>query len=281
MRVKHKIALGYIKTKLNLLTLINRKKAGEEAFRLFCTPIFNGNIEESEVFRNAEKLSFIMDGIKINGYRCNHPRPRKILLLHGFSSTCQHFARFVQPLVDKNFEVLAFDAPAHGLSEGSMVNAVDYAKMINRINDLYGSISGYIAHSFGGLSVILALEEMHNDPGTKVVLIAPATETSTAIDSAFEMIRLRNSVLRKSIDEVILKKSGRPSNWYSISRAIKNVKASILWIHDKDDKVTPLSDALKVKNGSPENVRFIITTGLGHRRIYRDMGVLEQVISFF
>ena len=281
MFVKHKIALAYIKTKLNLLTLLNRKKAGEEAFRLFCTPRMNRIVLESDVFRNAEKISFILSGNKIYGYRCNYPRKEKILLLHGFSSTCQQFARFVQPLADKGFEVLAFDCPAHGSSQGTTVNAVEYAEMIEKVNELYGPVKGYIAHSFGGLSVVLALEKMKHDSETKVVLIAPATETSTAIDSAFEMLQLKNTVLRNAIDEVILGRSGRPSEWYSIRRAIKNVKAKVLWIHDKDDEITPLSDAMNVKNDAPENVSFIVTTGLGHRRIYRDSTVLEQVISFF
>ena len=281
MKVRHKIALGYIKTKLNLLTLLSSKKAGEEAFRLFCTPLIRGRVPENEVFKNAEKLSFSLSGKNVLGYRCNHPGRHKILLLHGFSSTCQHFAGFVTPLVKKGYEVLAFDAPAHGSSEGSSVNAVEYAQMIKKINDLYGPISGYIAHSFGGISVILALEEMNHDAETRVVLLAPATETSTAIDSAFEMLQIKNFTLRKAIDDVILEKSGRPSAWYSIRRAIKTIKASILWIHDTDDNITPYGDALKVKNDSPENVLFIATSGLGHRRIYRDAEVLEQVISFF
>lgn len=281
MKVKHKIALRYIKTKLNLFTFLNRKYAGKVAFRLFCTPMTRANIPENEVFRKAERLSFSISGKKVLGYRCNHPAPFKILLLHGFSSTCQHFAHFVPPLVKKGHEVLAFDAPAHGFSEGSSINAVEYSQMIKKINELYGPISGYIAHSFGGISVMLALEEMEYPQETKVVLLAPATETTTAIDSAFQMLRIKNISLRKSIDEVILEKSGRPSSWYSLRRAIKNIKASVLWIHDIDDDITPYSDALNVKNDSPENVQFITTSRLGHRRIYKDPGVLKQVINFF
>ncbi|HTF27758.1 MAG TPA: alpha/beta hydrolase, partial [Flavitalea sp.] len=63
-------------------------------------------------------------------------------------------------------------------------------------------------------------------------------------------------------------------------RAINNIKAQILWIHDETDKVTPLHDALKVKEDNHANLAFIITTGLGHRRIYRDEKVIKTVIDF-
>ncbi len=280
MKVKHKIALGYIKTKLNLLAVVNKRKAGEEMFRLFCTPPSRTIVAENEVFQKAEKLHFIFEGKKVYGYRCN-PSHKKILLLHGFSSTCQHFARFAQPLIDKGYEVLAFDAPAHGASEGNNVNALDYSKMILDINRLYGPIDGYIAHSFGGISLALALEIMKTDAYIKVVLIAPATETSSAIDGAFKMLKLTNPVLRKSIDDVIFEKSGRATEWFSIRRAIKNFTGKMLWIHDEDDDITPLCDALKVQKDAPSNVQFIITKNLGHRRIYKDAQVLQHVVNFF
>ncbi len=248
--------------------------------RLFCTPPNRSIVAEQEVFKKAEKLQFVFEGKKVFGYRCN-PSNKKILLLHGFSSTCQHFARFAQPLIDKGYEVLAFDAPAHGASEGKVVNAMEYSHMIMRINELYGPVDGYIAHSFGGISLALALENLPTDPHHKVVMIAPATETSTAIDGAFKMLNLNNRVLRTSMDDVILEKSGRPTEWFSIRRAIKKFPGQILWIHDEDDDITPIADALKVKYDAPANVQFIITKNLGHRRIYKDAHIVQQVVNFF
>ena len=280
MTVKHKIALGYIKTKLNFLSAINKKKAAEEVFRLFCTPLTRGKTEEHELFKKGEALSFVCEGKRIKGYRCNKGGTKKILLLHGFSSSCQHFARYVEPLVAKNYEVLAFDAPAHGRSEGITSNAIDYAQMIIKVNELYGPVNGYIAHSFGGISVMLALEDIPHSSDTHVVLIAPATETHTAIDGAFNILSLKNNALRKVVDTIILEKSGKSTEWFSIRRAIKYISARVLWIHDTDDDITPLSDALKVKDDAPSNVEFIITSSLGHRRIYRDATVIQHVVNF-
>ena len=63
---------------------------------------------------------------------------------------------------------------------------------------------------------------------------------------------------------------GHSLEWYSVGRAIKNINAQVLWLHDEDDDQTPVRDALKVKKKILANVKFLITKGLGHSNIYND-----------
>jgi len=279
MNVQKKLTVGLIRTKLNLLTIVDKKKAGEEAFKLFCTP-FSSAGPECDIFKNGEPLQFKLDGRNVRGYRCNHPQPHKILILHGFSSSCHNFQKYAEHFIEKGYEVIAFDAPAHGASEGNTVNAFEYRAMIKKAVEMFGPFQGYLAHSFGGLALTLALEEMPHDANTKIVLIAPATETTTAIDNAMSFLGLKNPVLRKAVDDKIFTVSGKKTSWFSIRRAIQNIRASVLWIHDEDDSITPLQDALKVKEDAPGNVQFLITKGLGHSRIYRDDEVIKAVMKF-
>ncbi|MEO6583533.1 MAG: alpha/beta hydrolase [Ferruginibacter sp.] len=281
MNVQQKLALGFIKTKLNLLTALNKKEAGEHAFRLFCTPLAKYIGPESDAFKNSKRLEFTLNGNTIRGFQTNAPQTNKVLILHGFSSSLHNFESYIAPLVAKNYEVLAFDAPAHGRSEGNTIHALDYAEMVKKVIDLYGPIQNFIAHSFGGIALSLALESIPHDEKMKVVLIAPATETSSAIDNALQMLNMKNEALRKAIDEVILHISGKETSWFSIRRAVKNLKASVLWFHDEDDDVTPIKDALAVKDDAHAHVEFVVTTGLGHRRIYRDDAVQQKIFSFF
>ncbi|MEO7523552.1 MAG: alpha/beta hydrolase [Ferruginibacter sp.] len=279
MNVQKKLAFGYIRTKLNGLSIINKRKAGEEAFRLFCTPLMK-SVKPGQVFKDAEALEFLLDGKLVKGFRCHYPAKHKILLLHGFSSNCHNFDHYVTALAHKGYEILAFDAPAHGASEGKTVNALDYSEMIKKIIELYGPIQGFIAHSFGGLAICLALEKIPHDQHTKIVLIAPATETTTAINSAFKILGLNNERLKRSLENIILETSGRDPAWFSIRRAMENIKASVLWVHDEDDDVTPLQDALKVQQDNRPNIKFTITKGLGHRKIYRDAEVKKEIVDF-
>lgn len=183
--------------------------------------------------------------------------------------------------MQKGYEVLAFEAPAHGKSGGKRVNALDYSKMIKKIIELYGPIDTYIAHSFGGLAVCLALEEIAElQKDTKLVLIAPATETNTAIEGAFNILKLPQPKFKNALRETILKKSGKPAEWYSVRRALHHIQAQVIWVHDQDDKITPYRDAQKILEDHLPYVHLITTQGLGHQKIYKDKNVQNRVMEY-
>jgi pimeloyl-ACP methyl ester carboxylesterase len=279
MKLAQKIAVSYFRTKFKLLTVVSSTKAAEKAFDLFRTPQRRNKKPAPKIFEQAEKLSFKLDGIAIHGWRWNHPADRKVLIIHGFESSATSFDRYVKPLVKKGYEVLAFDAPAHGKSGNKQITAPLYARTITEINQRYGPIRSFMAHSFGGLAVSLALEETHHTSDSRLVLIAPATETTTAINTFFHFLKLDDS-LRPEFEKIIIKAGGHPSSWYSIRRAMKHIRAKVLWLHDEDDEITPLADAYKVKEENYPNIQFVITKGLGHRRIYRDNKVSKAIVDF-
>jgi len=280
MNIQQKLAIAFIRKKLQLLYLISPQQAGKEAFRLFCTPVKPKKLIEANLFKEAEKLVLDIEHKKIRGFRIQQAGDKTVLLLHGFSSTLHRFEKYAEGFIKKGYSVIAFDAPAHGASEGTTVNALDYKNLIKEIFHRYGPVHGIVAHSFGGIAVSLALEEIPHDENLKLVLIAPATETSSAIDGAFKFLNIKNAGIRKTMDDMIYQISGKNTEWFSVRRAVKNIRANILWFHDEDDDVTPLVDALKVKNDNPPNISFIITKGLGHQRIYRDAEVRKQILEF-
>lgn len=279
MKLSQRLAIGYIRTKFKLLSSISKKKAAERAFELFCTPQRRNLKTPPKVFEEAEKLQLKVDGIPVKGWRWNHPAERKTLIIHGFESSVVNFDRYIRPLTRKGYEVLAFDGPAHGRSGGKQITAPLYKKTILEICKQFGPVQSFMAHSFGGLAVSLALEEIKHTGSYRLVLIAPATETSSAITSFFEFLRLDTAV-RPEFEKLILKKGGVGLEYYSISRAIKHIRAKVLWIHDEEDDTTPLSDALKIKEQNYPNTEFVITKGLGHRRIYRDNNISKKIIEF-
>jgi alpha-beta hydrolase superfamily lysophospholipase len=280
MKLKEKLAISYIRTKFKVLSHISKRKTAEQAFQLFCTPLIKSTGKNRTVFNWAHRVSFNMNGLTVNGYQWNKDAPHKILILHGFGSTASNFHVYIEAMLEKGYQVLAFDAPAHGSSEGRTINAKEYSQMIEKVIELYGPVNGFIAHSFGGIALSLAMEKIPHDENTRIVFIAPATETTTAIDSAFKLLQINDKVIRAEFDQIIFEKGGYPVKWYSIKRAMKNIAANILWIHDEDDDVTPFADALKVKEVGFKNIEFIITKGLGHRNIYRNKSVQKKVTDF-
>lgn len=279
MKFSQRLALSYIRTKFKLLSAISKKKAAQEAFQLFCTPQKRNLKKLPPVFEQGEKLQLVVNGIKVNGWRWNHPSEKKVMIIHGFESSVTNFDRYIKPLTRKGYEVLAFDAPAHGRSGGKTITAPLFKQTIQEVYRKFGPVQSFMAHSFGGLAVSLALEEISHTENHRLVLIAPASETVTAIDSFFKFLKIEDSV-RPEFDKIIIKKSGVTPSWYSIKRAMKHIRASVCWIHDEDDDVTPVADAMKVKAENYPNIQFVITKGLGHRRIYRDNKVSKTIIDF-
>ena len=279
MKLGQRLVLKYIRTKFKILSSISKRKAAEKAYKLFCSPQYRNKKKLPPIFEKAEKLHLPFEEVILRGYRWNHPSENKVLILHGFESSVINFDRYVKPLVKKGYEVLAFDAPAHGRSTGKMINAIIYKDMIHKINKVYGPVKFFLAHSFGGLAVSLYLEETIHDETYKVVLIAPAVETTTAADSYFKFLKL-DKELRKEFDKMIEELAGKPMTWYSISRASQKIKAKVLFLQDKDDEMTPLKDVEPIIKMAYSHFQFIISEGLGHRRIYRDNKTAKTIIDF-
>ena len=76
-----------------------------------------------------------------------------------------------------------------------------------------------------------------------------------------------NGKVRLAFDKLVRDKSGIPPEYFSIRRAMQNISANVLWMHDEQDDITPFHDVEKVKKAIHPNIKFIISNGLGHRKI--------------
>ena len=280
MKLEQRIAISLVRTRIGMLGLFSRKKAAEKAFHLFCTPQRKAMKKSAPVFDQAEKLRLHVNDTSVVGYRWNrHPTSKKCLIIHGFESSARNFERYISSMINQGYEVLAFDAPAHGESEGKQINVLIYKKMLEDIYKQFGPVDACIAHSFGGLAIALALEDLPHAHDMKIVLIAPATETSSSVDLLFDILQL-NGGIREEFDKLIVELGKKPLTWYSIARALNNIKGKVLWVHDEEDQVTPFKDVKPIMEKKPANVAFLITKGFGHRRIYREEKVVERIVQF-
>jgi pimeloyl-ACP methyl ester carboxylesterase len=280
MQLAQKVAIGYIRAKLNLMGVVSKKKAAKEALQIFSTPFRRVKKATPPIFEKSELIGFRLHNKKLTGYRWNHPSPKKFLILHGFESSAFNFERYINPMIKLGYEVVAMDAPAHGKSEGKTINLIDYIDTIEETEKRYGPFDAAMAHSFGGIAISMYLEKRKRKDKMKLVLIAPATETVTAIDSFFRFLQL-NDGIRTEFNKLIHQKTGHWPSFFSIKRVAPHLSADILWIHDEDDDLTPLSDTEEIQKAQYPHIRFIITKGLGHRRIYRDNAIFKTIISYF
>jgi alpha-beta hydrolase superfamily lysophospholipase len=281
MKLEQRIVLGYYQAKLKVIELISTEKAAEAAFTLFCTPYSKRKTYTiPESFEKAEKLSFQFKGHEIHGFRWKSgvPTGLKVLICHGFDSFSYRFERYIKPLLKEGFEVFAFDAPAHGLSSGKTINALLYKDMIIEINNRYGSMDGIMAHSFGGLAAVLVIEELKGKIPKRLVLIAPATETTRSVGDFCRHLKISKSV-KAELEKILCKIGGNPAAWFSVSRVIQQISTPTLWLQDMKDTITPYDDMKHLKNLKLPHVEFVITDGLGHS-LYRTDSIANKAVEF-
>jgi pimeloyl-ACP methyl ester carboxylesterase len=279
LKLSQRIAIKFYAAQINTTALVSPGKAAEKAFKLFCTPNIQSKRKVPEVFNRAEKLHLSVQGTQIYGWRWKqlHQTSKKILIAHGFNSYAYKFEKYVHLLLKAGFEVIAFDAPAHGKSKGKQINALLYKQMILEANKTYGNFYGIIAHSLGALAASLATEEMAQLE--KLVLIAPATETKTAINNYFKLMKLKEGI-KPAFEKIIASIAQKPITYFSATRAVSNISIKTLWLHDEGDRVCPYEDAVKIKDKQLHHVIFRTTTGLGHNKIYKENIIANEIINF-
>lgn len=281
LKINQKLALRYVRARLNILSLVSPRKAAVKAFRFFCTPQQRVTKKGSAMFERGERLSFRLDKHNIRGHRwLPEGQPEKrVLIVHGWESASRNFEGYVGPLLKKGYEVLAFDAPAHGRSGGRHTTLPDYVNMLRAVNQNFGQFDSYMGHSLGGLALALLLENTPHHPDTRLVLVAPAVETTTAVAAFSKLLRLPAEVTA-AIDDYVQEISGHPFSWYSLRRALHHIHAGILYLQDEEDRVTPASEADLVRQDGHHNIRYVFTKGLGHRKIYKDAESVQMIVDF-
>jgi pimeloyl-ACP methyl ester carboxylesterase len=281
MKFLRQLALHYYRLKLGVIGFFSPRVAARVAFKMFCTPYTKSKkYIVPPIFEDAEKLSFDLASHHINGFRWTpkNATGSKVLICHGFDSYSYRFHEFIQPLLEEGFEVLAFDAPGHGLSSGRQITMPVYQQMVLEIHKRFGPVDGIMAHSLGGLGAGLALEKMQDHQLKRFVLISPATESTRAIQTFFKYIKVSPRV-KEEFENLIQEIGGNPSSWYSVARVMQEITTPTLWIHDKEDSITPFDDMKHLLNIPLPHIQFEITTGLGHS-LYRDKAIAKKIVAF-
>jgi pimeloyl-ACP methyl ester carboxylesterase len=290
MKLKQKLTTRYTRAQLNILSLVSLRKSAVKAFRLFITPRKRRKSKLPPIFGTGEALSIRLDGHVVRGHRwqpysdalrpsAETEAPKKVLIAHGFESASRVFEHYIAALLKKGYEVVAFDAPGHGLSGGKRLFISDYVQMLSAVEQNYGPFQSWMAHSLGGLALALSLEDMSTDGESRIVLVAPAPGIAQAFDEWASELRLPPPVSRE-VDEYVKETSGHPLAWYSLRRVIGSIAADILFVQDEGDAVVPMEEAKLIQQDRHPNIRFLFTTGLGHRKVYKDQEVLDQIVDF-
>jgi len=262
--------LHRISTNVRFLTssLLLPEHAAALAERLFLTPP-KPKLPQTTFFDFLDAHASFVEhrGRSIATWRWGPLDAPAVLLVHGWGGYAAQMRGFVPRLLAEGFRVIAYDQPAHGLSEGKLTGLPDFAGALAAVTTAHGGPGGnvkhVISHSLGGPALAIALSR-----GLRLesaVLVSPPSDL-VGYSRQFARWYWMPEALRRAMQAAIEERFGL--RWFEIEvpRLAPRLKTPALVIHDHQDSFVPWAQGAALAHAWP-GARLLSTVGLGHGRI--------------
>lgn len=245
----------------NVLATISQKKAAENAFTLFCTPR-KGRVlpEQMDFLEKAKSKRLKVKDLELQTYQW-HGNKETVLLLHGWESNAFRWRNLISFLKKENYNIVAFDAPAHGHSSGTKFNVPLYTECTKVIMDAYRP-QILIGHSVGGMNALYNLEKYPNEKIEKIVTIGSPSRLQDIMLHYQQLLKFNDTVLN-GLDAIFKNEFGYRIHEFSTSEFVGHLPKKGLIIHDQEDTVAPFS-ASELVHSNWANSTLFKTKGYGH-----------------
>ena len=255
------------------------------AARLFIRPMrFERPARETALIQNAvsERRPFrsyyqrASDAPYYVCYQWGNASAPAVLLIHGWAGRGSQMATLAAPLVTAGYQVITFDAPAHGDSWGRCTNLLEVSNIIHALSEEFGGFAAMIGHSFGGMAAGFALAE--GAQTSKLVTIGSPAEMMAVFDGFRRQLNASNHSI-DGVKQYIERVAQRPVEHFSLTHTLAGRNIGGLIVHDKEDNEVPCEQAARLHHVWPDS-ELHYTSGLGHRRILRDDATIARVVDF-
>jgi alpha-beta hydrolase superfamily lysophospholipase len=201
-----------------------------------------------------------------------------ILLVHGWDARALDFYRMIPELVAAGYQVLAFDGPAHGKSEGEKSNLIDFKEVVNQVSLRLEKPYGIIGHSMGGAAATFALMDF-DIAVEKLITIAIPIVSRRFFDEVFSVMKVPRK-MREAFFKGYKQEMGDSIDRYDLLQRTDKIKArDMLMIYDENDEIVNSKDVKQFLSHHPE-VKQVNAKDAGHYRIIRDKNVIKEVVAF-
>lgn len=245
------------------------------AERLFLTPPRQARTRrEREVLSRGVFRALDAGGRRLATWRWGEGPA--VLLVHGWGGHAGRLARFVTPLAEAGFSVVAFDAPGHGASQGTLCSFPDFIRAVSAVAEECGPLAGLIGHSLGAAAGVLALRNgLH---AGAVVLLAPPANPEELTGKFANICRMPVPV-RDSMKVRLAARHGVAWENLRLVEPAPEAPAPMLIFHDRRDLKVPPRNGHAIASAWPGS-RLVLTRGLGHHKILRAPEVVGGAVRF-
>lgn len=279
-RLAARARLAYVRGRLRVLGVVAPRRAGAEAFALWCTlPGGTGRRKDARPYAGeVVELTAPRGGRVVAESWGDGP---VVYLVHGWGGWRGQLGAFVAPLVDAGYRVVAFDAPGHGDSGPSVLGPrrgtlVEVMEALEVVGAHFGDSAAVVAHSMGttAASKVLSAGPLRTE---RLVLIAPNHDFAEILGDFDRTLRLSarvQSLLRTALEDFV----GHALSDFDLAPlGAGGQLPQTLVVHDRRDKETPFAVGHRVAEAWP-TATLVATDGLGHQRILRDESTIALIV---
>jgi pimeloyl-ACP methyl ester carboxylesterase len=205
-----------------------------------------------------------------------------VYLVHGWAGNRHDLAAFVAPLVARGHRVVTFDAPSHGESApgafGARTSSLpEFIRTLHAVVGVHGPARAVVAHSLGAAATATALADGMRTG--RLAMLAPMASTTSYARRFAALLGCGPRILRRLVTRVE-RRIGTPLHRFEVPDIGNAVAVPPTFIvHDVKDGSIPVADGTAIATAWA-GATMHTTSGLGHRRLLRDPGVVAAVVDF-
>jgi pimeloyl-ACP methyl ester carboxylesterase len=264
--------------RLAAVRLLSPELAAAAAERLFLTPPApRAAVASALELLDARSSTLIHKGRHIAMWRWGLRDAPSVLLAHGWGGNAAQMRAFVFSLLATGYRVIAYDQPAHGVSEGRLTGLPDFADVLAEVAAHHGGVRAVIGHSLGATAAALA-HAMRKIDIERLVLVSPPSDL-VGYSRRFARWHWLPEPARRAMQVAIEERYGLPWEELELPRLAPRLAAPALIIHDKDDRMVPWKQGEALANAW-RGARLLLTQGLCHGRILREDAVTQAAAEF-
>ena len=262
----------------------NQEDITDLLWQLICySPKMPTRLQQQQLLNEATTFSLQVDdphfsrsALNFNGFIWGDGS-RKVLITHGWGSKAADFTELITALktID-NLQIIAFDAPGNGSSEGELSNLILFAKAAQAVINKYGAPDVVIGHSLGAAANTIAIDQTGIKPSL-LISIAPLIrlkENFIATMNAAEVspeAQVRFFENFESLFDVA-------ASYFNLTDLYQDDAVLKHWLaYDHDDKIAPYPYLQEFLNAHP-SILAKAYTAVGHERIIKDMAIIENIL---
>lgn len=276
-------SFGVVRTGVRALAAASPGLAARLAERLWFSPPRPRMRDHARAFlATGERFDVAVDERRVVAWKWgNGPA---VVLMHGWGGFGAQMQAFIAPLTSAGFQAIVFDAPSHGQSGPSRwgsrrASLFEFSETLHAIVRDRSPLAGVVAHSGGATAAAWSIQYFQDWVAPRMAFLAPMASAIRYKRMFHEALGLNQAAMQR-FDERTERRFGFKWADLEVPEMAHRMKTPpVLAVHDKDDRETSWTESEAIANSWPDAQHFY-TSGLGHRRILRDPGVVDRVVTF-